>query len=105
MALQLGFLGFVCGAGLGIALLRRIRPTIGPTQEDWRYAEQVGGRWAPAVFIATTIASLVGLLGGPFGVPVVVRASLLGFLAGFCLPFFAEGIRRLAGSERRTTRS
>jgi hypothetical protein len=87
------FLATCAGAlVLGSILLRRVLPRTGSSYEDWLGAEPLGGRWARAISIASGIAAAVGIIG--FGAPGWLRAALLGMLAGFCLPFALEGIRR-----------
>lgn len=80
--------------------LRRERPGAKWTWEEWRDADPVGGAWSPAVYVGTFAAMIVGLYG--FGAPGWVRATLLGFVAGVCLPAFTHGVYLKA---RRTVRA
>jgi hypothetical protein len=70
--------------------LRRQRPAATWSWEEWRDADRVGGAWSPAMGVGTFVVIIVGLVG--FGVPGWVRASLLGFVAGVCLPAFTVGV-------------
>jgi len=81
-------------AGLTLGLVKFLRVEGGETWDDWRNAPQIGGRWANLLSIPAGLATMVAL--GGFGVPAPIRAALLSFLAGFCLPFAVEGARRYA---------
>ena len=80
------------GLAVGEVMIRRTRRLVGPSWEEWRYAKQMGGRWAPLIGIAVFAATSVGFYG--FGASDVVRAALLGAVGGSCVPFAAEGTRR-----------
>jgi hypothetical protein len=80
------------------ALLRRARRTLGPSWEEWRDAERIGGRWKPLIRAGASIATLVCIYG--FGVPGAVRAALIGGMVGFCTPLAAEGVRRYLRAKR-----
>ena len=87
------FLAAFAGASiLGFIVFRRVLPRTGSSWEEWRDAEQIGGRWTPVIAIVSGLATAVALIG--FGAPPWLRAALLGALVGFCLPFAVEGIRR-----------
>jgi hypothetical protein len=85
---------FCLGLVAGWFLFRRARPRVGPSWEDWRHAEPIGGRAAPLIKAASTVAAGIGVLG--FGAPSELRAALLGGLIGTCVPFALEGVRRYA---------
>jgi hypothetical protein len=95
------------GAGLVVSLslfraatrkLRRERPGATWTREEWRDADPLGGAWSPVVYTGTFAAMMVGLYG--FGAPGWVRAILLGFVAGVCLPAFTHGVYLKAKAHR-----
>jgi hypothetical protein len=69
-----------------------------PTWLDWRHADRLGGRSARLIAITTYAVASIGFFG--FGAPMPVRAALLGLVAGFCLPFAAEGTRRHTAHRR-----
>jgi hypothetical protein len=79
---------------LGWVLVRRAGQSLGPSWQEWRDANLMGGRWAPHIRIAVFVATLVGLIG--FGAPPVLRAALLGAVFGLCMPFLFGGGRRYA---------
>ncbi|MBE2317703.1 hypothetical protein DVA67_017105 [Solirubrobacter sp. CPCC 204708] len=74
--------------------LRRRRPGAAFTWRTWQRADPVGGVFAPVVAVGSLVAATVGFYGGMFGfvAPGWLRAALLGFLAGFCLPAFLFGV-------------
>jgi hypothetical protein len=82
----------VLGLLVGYVLMRRARASLGPTWEDWLYAEQIGGRWKPLIVVASAAAAAIGILG--LGTPGWVQGALLGGIVGFCLPFGVEGTTR-----------
>jgi hypothetical protein len=96
MVVAAALLSFGLGLLVGLILFRRVRPRIGPSWEEWRHAEQIGGRWKPLIRGAVSGATAVGLLG--FGAPAPVRAALLGAVFGICVPFAVEGVRRYVRS-------
>jgi len=93
-----GVAAFAGGLVGGWLLLRRVRPRVGPSWEDWRYAEQIGGRWAWWIYGATLVLS-VGVVYG-FFLPSWLRAGITGALVGFCMPFLTEGLRRLRSANQ-----
>jgi hypothetical protein len=82
----------VLGLLVGYLLMRRARASLGPTWEDWLYAEQIGGRWKPLIAVASFAAAFTGIFG--LGTPGWVQGALLGGIVGFCLPFAGEGATR-----------
>jgi hypothetical protein len=92
MVVAAALLSFSVGLLLGIVLFRRASRRIGPTWEEWRHAEQIGGRWKSLIRAAAGAATVVGLYG--FGAPPPLRAALLGGVLGTCVPFLLEGGRR-----------
>jgi hypothetical protein len=87
-----GLAAFGAGVVAGWLLLRRVRRRVGPSWEDWRHAEQIGGRWAPVIYGATLVLGIVVVAG--FFLPGGLRAGIAGAVLGLCVPFFAEGLRR-----------
>jgi hypothetical protein len=87
-----GLAAFAAGLVAGWLSLRRARRRIGPSWEDWRYAEQIGGRWAPLIYGATLVLGVAVVSG--FFLPGWLRLSIAGAVVGFCVPFLAEGLRR-----------
>jgi hypothetical protein len=83
---------------VGWVLFRRARRGVGPSWEEWRDAERLGGRWAPLIRVAVSAATLIGLVG--LGAPGALRAALLGSVVGFCVPFAVEGARRYLRNRR-----
>ena len=98
MAPVLGFIAFVPALLWSSTELVRVRERIGPTWDDWVEADQIGGSWSPAVFMASFLGATVVVFG--MGVPDAIRALMGGFLLGFSLPFLVEGVRRW--SDRRS---
>jgi|SRR5690242_12790230 len=94
MSAIVGCAAFAVACSISYGVLRRVRSRLGPTWEDWRYAEPIGGRWWPLTFAATAVLTYLGFYGS--FLPGWVRAGILGTIAGVCAPFFAEGIRRWA---------
>jgi hypothetical protein len=92
MVIAAALVSFSLGLLLGFVLFRRSSRRIGPTWEEWRNAEQMGGRWKQLIRAGTGAATAVGLVG--FGAPAALRATLLGFVLGICVPFLLEGGRR-----------
>ncbi len=92
MVVAAALLSFSLGLLLGVVVFRRTSRRIGPTWEEWRNAEQIGGRWKPLIRAGVGAATAVGLLG--FGAPPALRAALLGSVLGTCVPFLLEGGRR-----------
>jgi hypothetical protein len=66
---------------IGWVVFRRARQGVGASWEEWRYARQIGGRWAPLIKAA-------------------VRAALLAAVVGFSAPFAVEGVRRYLRTRR-----
>jgi hypothetical protein len=87
-----GLAAFAAGLVAGWLLLRRARRRIGPSWEDWRYAEQIGGRWASLIRGATLVLGVAVV--SAFFLPGWLRLSIAGAVLGFCVPFLAEGLRR-----------
>jgi hypothetical protein len=85
---------------VGCVVFRRSLRTVGPSWEDWRYAERLGGRWSRLVGAAAGTATIRRPLR--FGASGTLRAALLGTVVGFCVPFAAEGVRRYLRARRLT---
>jgi hypothetical protein len=83
---------------VGWVLSRRARRGVGPSWEEWRDAEHIGGRWSRLVGAGAFVATLVGICG--FGTSGPLRALLLGGVLGFCAPFAVEGARRYLRARR-----
>ena len=98
MVVAAAAVSFCLGLLLGLVMFRRASRRIGPTWEEWRNAEQIGGRWKHLIRTGAGAATAVGLLG--FGAPPALRAALLGFVLGTCAPFLLEGGRRYLRTRR-----
>jgi len=100
-----GLAAFAAGLVAGWLLLRRVRPRVGPSWEDWRYAEQIGGQWASLIRVSTLVLGIAVVSG--FFLPGWLRAGIAGAIFGLCVPFLAEGLHRkqrartLADDEQR----
>ena len=87
-----GLAAFAAGLVAGSLLLRRVRRRVGPSWEEWRFAESIGGRWAPVIYGATLALGLVVVSG--YFLPGWLRVGIAGAVLGLCAPFLAEGLRR-----------
>jgi hypothetical protein len=106
MVVAIALATFGAGFLIGLAIKRRAAAGLGSSWEAWRGAAD-RRRW-PLVQVGVAAAVLIGIYG--FGVPGALRAGLLAVIAGFCVPFMTEGLRRYwrarsdvrrAGSDRR----
>jgi hypothetical protein len=101
VVLLAALLSFGFAFAVGWVLFRRSRRSVGPSWEEWRDADPLGGRWAPLIRSVVGAATAVGLLG--LGAPAELRGALLGTVAGFCAPFAVEGVRRFQRTRRLRT--
>ncbi len=76
MVVAATLLSFSVGLLLGFVQFRRASRRIGPTWEEWRHAEQIGGRRKSLIRAGAGAATAIGLYG--FGTPPALRAALLG---------------------------
>lgn len=92
-----------CGVGLAAGRLHKARvlPRLGPSWEDWRDAERIGGPRAGLVGFA--VAVLLWLAQAGTFLPDWVRAAIPGALFGYCAPFFVEGVRRWRATRVKRT--
>jgi len=87
-----GLAAFAVGLVAGWLLLRRVRRRVGPSWEDWRDAERIGGRWASLIYGATFVLAFAVVSG--FFLPGWLRVGIAGAILGLCAPFLAQGLRR-----------
>lgn len=94
MTATVALIAFVVGMLVAVVILRGVKAKMPdkPTYGDWQSAPLLGGGGIATLLIMmfSGLAAFVGFIG--FGLPGEVRGALLGWLFGFCAPFFFYGL-------------
>jgi hypothetical protein len=100
MVVAIALAAFGAGLLVGLAMKGSAAAGLGSSWEEWR-GDGGRRRW-PLLQVGVAAATAIGIYG--LGAPAAVRAGLLAAIAGFCVPFMAEGLRRYWRARRAALR-
>ena len=107
MTATVALIAFVVGMLAAAVILRGVQARLPdkPTYGDWQSAPLLGGGGLGTLLLMlfSALAAIVGFIG--FGLPGEVRGALLGWLFGFCAPFFFYGLFLRVARNRPATAS